>query len=258
MNYFGYATAAERYANSRPFFPPLAARKIRTVCCDGARVARALDIGCGTGQSSVALLEVADEIVGVDRSPSMLSQAIRHERVRYVESGAEQLPFDDESFGLVTVACAFHWFDRRQFVPEVRRVLQVGGWLVIYNDGFCGRMVGNPDYEAWNREGYLTRYRTPPRGDHFLSDSDALAFGFVPRGVEQFVHDVQFTPEQLVNYLLTQTNVIAAVEAGREDLREVAGWLLGSVGPLFTQKTESFPFACEMRFLKRSEDSSVR
>lgn len=159
----------------------------------------------------------------------------------YVEAGAEQLPFDDASFGLLSVACAFHWLDRKQFMREARRVLWPGGWLVIYNDGLCSRMVGNPNYETWNREQYLTRYRTPPRGDRFLSDSDAQAFGFLPCGVEQFVHEVEFTPEQLVNYLLTQTNVIAAVEAGRDDLREVAGWLLGSVGPLFTKGRKLFP-----------------
>ena len=251
MDYFAYPTAAERYANARPFFHPLAANKIQAVCCRGTRVDRALDVGCGTGQSAIALLEVADEIVGVDSSAEMLSQAIRHEHVSYVEARAEQLPFDTASFGLLTVAGAFHWFDQRQFMLEARRALRPGGWLVVYNDGFCGRLIGNDNYESWYRQSYLVRYPTPPRNSPFLTDSDVSAFYFESCCRDSFAHEVEFTPDRLVNYLLTQTNVIAAVEAGSEDLQEVARWLQRSIQPLFTKTMEKFLFSCEIQFLKR-------
>jgi SAM-dependent methyltransferase len=58
MNFFVYPTAAKRYANGRPFFHPLAIKKIKEVCCENGRIDRALDVGCGTGQSTQALLEV--------------------------------------------------------------------------------------------------------------------------------------------------------------------------------------------------------
>ncbi len=63
MNFFAYPTAAERYAKGRPFFHPLAIEKIKAKCCEHGRIGMALDVGCGTGQSTLALLEVADEIV---------------------------------------------------------------------------------------------------------------------------------------------------------------------------------------------------
>jgi SAM-dependent methyltransferase len=250
MNYFAYPTAAERYANARPFFHPLAATKIQTVCCEGVRIDRALDVGCGTGQSAIALLEVADEIVGVDSSAEMVSQAIHHEHVCYIKGRAEQLPFDAASFGLLTVAGAFHWFDQRQFMLEARRVLRPDGWLVVYNDRFCGRMIGNNNYESWHREYYLVRYPTPPRNSSSLTESNALAFGFEPYGTDNFTHEVEFTPDRLVSYLLTQTNVIAAVEAGREDLQAVARWLQWSIQPLFTQELEKYLFSCDIQFLR--------
>ena len=252
MNYFAYPSAAERYANGRPFFHLLAITRIQAACCDGGRIDRALDVGCGTGQSTLALLEVAEEIVGLDISSEMLARAERHERVRYVEASAEQVPFGDAGFGLVTVSSAFHWFNRRQFMLEARRLLRPGGWLVIYNDGFTGTMIGNAEYEKWNREQYVVRYPAPPRNNEPFTDSDALTFGFVSSGSDQFLHEIEFTPEQLVNYLLTQTNVISAVEAGREDVQSVALWLLHSVEPLFAGSTGSFPFSCQMRFLKRT------
>jgi SAM-dependent methyltransferase len=77
----------------------------------------------------------------MDNSAEMLSHAIHDARVCYVKGQAEQMPFGDAAFGLMTVALALHWFDRRQFMIEARRVLRPGGWLVIYTDGFYGRIV---------------------------------------------------------------------------------------------------------------------
>jgi len=251
MNYFAYPTAAERYASGRPFFHPLAIKKIQSVCCQNGRMDRALDVGCGTGQSTQALLEVAEEIVGLDSSAEMLFHAVRSDRIRFVEARAEQMPFADAAFGLITVALALHWFDQQQFFREAQRVLQPGGWLVIYNDGFTGRMKGNDKYEQWNREEYLIRYPTPPRKNQPLAEIDASSYGFESSGYGQFIHEVEFTPDQLVSYLLTQTNVISAVEMGREDLQSVARWLLNSVQPLFGGTAENFQFMCQLRFLKR-------
>lgn len=134
---------------------------------------------------------------------------------------------------------------------EARRVLRPDGWLVIYDDGFTGRMKSNSDYEKWNRECYLVRYPSPPRNNQTFSESDALAYGFGPSGFDHFLHEVEFTPDQLVDYLLTQTNMISAVEAGSGGLQSVAHWLLNSVQPLFTETKESFFFSCRIQFLKR-------
>jgi SAM-dependent methyltransferase len=251
MNYFAYRTAAERYAIGRPFFHPLAIKKICAICCDGGRIDRALDVGCGTGQSTLALLEVAEEIVGVDNSGEMLSHASHHARIRHIEAQAEQMPFGEGSFGLITVALAFHWFDRRQFLLEARRVLRPGGWLVIYNDVFSGRMIGNSNYEAWHRGQYLQRYPTPPHNNQPLADPDVIAYGFEASGSDEFVHEVEFTPDELVNYLVTQSNLISAVEAGSEDLQSVVRWLLSSVHPLFSGPAKNFTFSCHIQFLRR-------
>ncbi len=112
-------------------------------------------------------------------------------------------------------------------------------------------MIGNENFETWNRDQYLVRYPTPPRNNQPLTDADVLAYGFVPSAFDKFDHEVEFTPEQLVNYLLTQTNVISAVEMGREELQSVAQWLLDSVQPLFIGITERFLFGCQIQFLKR-------
>ncbi len=72
----------------------------------------------------------------------MLAQAEPTLNVAYACSSAERLPFLDASFDLLTVALAFHWFDRDPFLTEARRVLSPNGWLVIYDNAFLAVMVG--------------------------------------------------------------------------------------------------------------------
>lgn len=52
-------------------------------------------------------------------------------------------------------------------------------------------------------------------------------------GRENYENNVRFTTEELARYLETQSNVIAVVEEGSEDIEEVHAWLLRSLTPLF-------------------------
>jgi hypothetical protein len=47
---------------------------------------------------------------------------------------------------------------------------------------------------------------------------------------------VTFSRETLIDYLVTQTNVIAAVEGGCEHLTDVRHWLMHSITPLFEDR----------------------
>ena len=252
MNFFTYPAAAKRYPKGRPFFHSLVTKRIQAVCCEKGRVGRALDVGCGTGQSSMALLEAADEIIGLDRSAEMLSHAMRHERIRFVKGQAEQMPFVDAEFGLITAGLAFHWFAQEKFLREALRVLAPEGWLIIYNDVFTGRMKGNDKCENWYREEYLGRYPSPPRHARRLPEINTHNYGLTPSGLEEFTHEVEFSTEQLAAYLVTQTNVISAVETGKESLLAVTNWLINSVSPMFSGETERFTYDCQIQFFKRS------
>jgi SAM-dependent methyltransferase len=49
------------------------------------------------------------------------------------EGLAERIPLPDASVQAVTVADAFHWFDRPRALDEIRRVLAPGGGLALLN-----------------------------------------------------------------------------------------------------------------------------
>lgn len=214
-------------------------------------VPNALDVACGTGQSAVALKEIADEVVGADASREMLAQAPRDPRVRYVEAAAEDLPFPDSSFDLLTVALALHWFDRARFLGEADRLLRPCGWLVVYDNGFLGRMQGNAGFERWYREDYLPRYPSPPRDRRPLTQADVLGYGFRLAGREGYENEVRFSVCGLAHYLTTQSNVISAVEDGGQHRERALRWLTDCLAPLFGRTEEVFEFGGYIVYLQK-------
>ncbi len=250
MSYFESRDAAERYAGSRPYFHPLVVKKIRDFLELREPVPRALDVACGTGQSTVALKEIASRVVGTDVSREMLARAPREGGVRYVEAPAEDLPFADGSFRLITVALAFHWFDRSRFLVEARRVLDTSGWLVIYDNGFFGEMKENPKHERWYKEDYLARYPSPPRNKEPLTDDECRKHGLRLVERESYTNEVAFSAEEIASYLMTQSNVTAAVEDGGESSESVREWLVESVAPMFGKPRGTFRFGGTIEYLQ--------
>ena len=96
--------------------------------CERAEV---LDAACGVGYGSAHLAEVADRVVGLDRSAEAIAEArseYARPNVEFVEGDLLELPFPARSFDVV---CAFeaveHLDDQRAFVREAARVLRRDG-----------------------------------------------------------------------------------------------------------------------------------
>jgi len=216
------------------------------------RFSHVLDVACGTGQSSRALAEIADYVDAVDMSPAMVAEAESHDRIRYCVASAEGLPFPNNSYDLATVGLAFHWFDQAEFLQEANRVLKADGWLVIYTSGFFGEMAEDSNFSDWAQNVYPERFPTPPRHNYNIDLDTVGLFGFTFHSTEKFTHDEKMQAEQLTRYLLTQTNVIAAVEGGTVPLDSAASWIQDEIEPFFNNKVRTMKFGGSISFLRRS------
>ena len=252
-NYFGDAEVAERYHRARPLYQETVMQWI----CDATgrpRFARALDVGCGSGHSTLALTEISDDVVGLDTSPGMLEQAPAGAGIRYQFGRAEDLKFDAAEFELVTVGSALHWFVQDRFYAECQRVLAPGGVLVVYNDHFTAHMQGSVECKRWMRTRFAKRFPPPRRGMRDIDENKAVQGGFVVARRGSFTHLVSYTRDEFIAYLLTRSNTLAVVDSGRESLESIANWLDEELTTIVPQNAcGEFIFKCNLWLLNRPD-----
>ena len=149
---------------------------------------RALDICCGTGDIAFELAARGAEVVGLDFSEAMLTMARRRQKAegraqeagavagaqtnpRFVRGEAEQIPFSDDSFEVVTVGYGLRNLASWETgVREMGRVAKAGGRLLMLD-------FGKPDNALW-RGLYFAHLRlvVPLLGKVFCGDAAAYAY----------------------------------------------------------------------------------
>jgi SAM-dependent methyltransferase len=107
---------------------------------------RWLDVGCGTGMLTRAVLELAApaEVVGIDPSEGFLAHArsrTTDARARFQTADALALPFEDESFDAVVSGLVLNFIpDAAAGVREMRRVSRPGGTIAAYVWDYADKM----------------------------------------------------------------------------------------------------------------------
>jgi SAM-dependent methyltransferase len=126
-----FSTIAARYASYRPHYPPA----LVDALADRAPAGTAWDLGCGSGQLSVALARRFSRVIATDPAQALLDQAPLDPRVEYRCASAEDSGLPDASVELAVAAQAAHWFDWPRFVAELERVAKPGALLALVSYG---------------------------------------------------------------------------------------------------------------------------
>ncbi len=124
---------------------------------------RVLDLGCGNGKTSAALMEREASVTGIDFSPSAVASCRKlfGEKGTFLEADVRALPFADGSFDrVVSVHVIEHVpeSDISKASEEIRRVLRSGGTL--YLRCFAEGDMRSEGRREDIRNGILYRYLT--------------------------------------------------------------------------------------------------
>jgi SAM-dependent methyltransferase len=220
----GFGSAAEAYERGRPSWAPEAVALLEAEL--GLAPGRvAAEVAAGTGKLTRLLVPSGAAVVAVEPIPEMASVLRRAVPGVPVARGvAERLPLRDASVDAVVVAEAFHWFDPKAALAEVRRVLRPGGGLaMLWNQGA-------EDPAAWQLElgALLAGLRDPSlpfKGSHSRDWAAvvAAAGGFTPVDHGTFPHEQRAEPEDVVAGALSTSWVAVLPEEQRlgfaEDVR---------------------------------------
>ena len=102
-----------------------------------------LDVGCGTGNYTIALADRGLNFYGVEPSEKMLDIArSRNDNVNWHLGQAEQLPLDGNLFdGAIATLTIHHWTDIKKALKEIHRVLKKDAKMVFFT-ATPGQMKG--------------------------------------------------------------------------------------------------------------------
>ena len=116
------------YANFRPQYPKEIFDEIKTRLKSSTC---AWDCATGNGQVAKELSKFFEDVKATDISENQLNQAPKLANINYSVQTAEKVDFPDNSFDLITVAQAIHWFNFDKFYTEVKRTLKNDGIFVV-------------------------------------------------------------------------------------------------------------------------------
>ena len=136
-----YSAKTEDYARYRPDFP---AEITQFLHASGVIDYHSViaDIGSGTGRFTRLLLEKGNTVYGVEQNDAMRKKAeellVPFSRFVSVAGRAEKTGLNAQSIDLITVAQAFHWFDKDKSLIEFKRIIKENGKVFIVWDDFAG------------------------------------------------------------------------------------------------------------------------
>lgn len=203
MNAPDFGTLAGPYARYRSGYPPELFARILAAAPAKAKL-DALDVASGTGMSAAGLADRAARLVAVDIARPMLQASRVPARAL---ARAEQLPFRDARFDLVTCAQAFHWFDAPRAYAEMHRVLRPEGLAALW-----WKYEAADDPVAQLCDAIVANHLGRPAPHTDMARDAPLPPGPFRVEEERLRHIVPFTAESYVGY-----------HASREILRQAAG-----------------------------------
>jgi SAM-dependent methyltransferase len=209
-----FGSVATDYDRYRPGPPPQA---LDWLIPPGAQAV--LDLAAGTGAVTRELVGRAARIIAVEPDERMrFVLTARCPEAEVLAGRGEDIPLPSASVDAVVISSAWHWLDPERAVPEITRVLRVGGILGVIWISRDARMPWVAEFNALAREsreadrrpdedpGSRRRRRTvefPPGTP--MSDPEELTVEY----------SLPMTSEQLAGLLGTYSGVITLAEEQR-------------------------------------------
>ena len=171
-------------------------------------------------------------MVGVDPLPEMVcaaSSAVAG--AQFAVGSAESLPIASGAVDVIVAAGALNFVDLPRFAAEAARVLKGDGVIAVYDFATGRRSAATPGVtEVY--DGFAQRWPRPTSGRQVINPAVLFAVGFSVISSREVVVTLDMTAAAYVNYLMTETNVSAAIGRGEPE-HEIRAWCDATFTPVF-------------------------
>jgi ubiquinone/menaquinone biosynthesis C-methylase UbiE len=240
---------AAAYDRARPT-PPQVLLDILMQLIDTSHPALVVDLGSGTGLSTMIWAERAQRVVGIEPNADMRTQAIRKiehsphaAHIEYQDGVSNQTNLPNNSADIVTCAQSFHWMEPTSTLAEIARILRPGGVFAVYDYTWPPTLNWELEhvyqeiderFDALEEErGLIQNLPRWPKAKHLDRIRDSGYFRFTR---ELFLHHIeQGDATRFIDMVLTNAyghqfkqNTITEQEVGFERLKQAAYQHIGS------------------------------
>jgi ubiquinone/menaquinone biosynthesis C-methylase UbiE len=218
---------AKTYALYRPIYPKEVYAWLASMT---EQHTLAVDIGTGNGQAAVELAQYYDNVIGIDGSKAQIEHAVKHPKVTYKVSLADNTGLKDASVDLIAMAQSLHWFGTDLFYQEVRRIAKPNAFIAAwgYSDARISPTI-NLIFEKFHQTVIGPFW---PEERHLVEDKlRTINFPFHDVVVPPFDLVVLMDRQQFVNYIGTWSCTVRYIEAKGVDPMPELDMLLKPLWP---------------------------
>jgi ubiquinone/menaquinone biosynthesis C-methylase UbiE len=96
-----------------------------------------VDLGCGTGLSTVIWSDNSKNVIGVEPNDDMLKTASEnsapYKNIFFKKAFSNDTGIEDKFADIVTCSQSFHWMEPESTIKEIARILKTGGIFAVYD-----------------------------------------------------------------------------------------------------------------------------
>lgn len=174
------------------------------------------DIGAGTGIHTKGLAKIAKKIYAIEPNPQMLNECMfqleKYSNVSGINSSAEAIKLPNDSVDYITVAQAFHLFDRKKCLSEFYRIIRPNGLLILvwnskeHNDLFFENEKIIKKYcPLYKRTVHARQFSYESYNDIFISNT--YNFNYFYEDCNEYINKETFIMRTMsASYAITQEN----------------------------------------------------
>lgn len=248
---------AQMYDSTRPACPAYVTEILLRYL--SRRPQTVVNLGCGTGLSTLIWADKAGCVIGVEPSEDMLRLAKTRalaENIRYVHAFSDNTGLDAGSADIITCSQSFHWMEPVSTLQEIDRLLKPDGVFAAYDCDWppvCGTEVElayiNLFAKVRSIEAERPEYRNAfvryPKECHLANIQRSGYFAHVREIV--LSHAENCDAKRLVNIALSQGGLQAIVKREPQLVEQQLRDFRQAVTHSFGSETEMIDFCYRMR-----------
>lgn len=249
----GFADTYEDARPVMPFYPVYVIQKYL-----GRNPETVVDLGCGTGLSTLVWKGNCNSVVGVEPNEDMLAVALgkQDDNISFVKAFSHETGLPDKFAEAIICSQSFHWMEPFQTLTEVDRILKSGGifatvdcdWPPVCNwvaeKAYCD-LFGEIDKVEQQIPEIGERYHKWDKNNHLSNIEQSGYFRFVREIV--FSNEEKCNSERFINIAMSQGGLQNILKMKPELISSHIEKFKKTVEDIFDKKTFEISLCYRMR-----------